>query len=744
MFLASRTRGTGEVAFPKFKGDRRPACTHERSTISIFTPSGTWMRMSCRNARSSASRSMSLLWIRISQRSHVSLPSPSGDFRTGTSSRFVGSGIGPAIATPVRSLISLICWHTLSTFFGSVPLSEMRAFWGMVQPGERKQKATGSALLDFDDLTRRDGLPHVPDREAPHLRERLERLDDEGFRRSDLDAGRVAGLEEVGLLGLRRARLRIEHRDDLLEGACDLGRVRVEDRRVPGRDDARMVQDDDLRGEGLRDRRRVVRRSRDVAPAEVLLFDPAHVEADVVAWFRLRDLLVVHLDRLDLADLVRGHEVDLHPDFQEAGLDPADGHGAGARDRVDVLDREAEREVRRLRRHRQVVEGRHEGGALVPGHLRGRLRDVLALVRADRDERDPVHLEARDLQQAGQLGLQFGEALLRILRLRRVHLVDRHDDLLDPEDLREVDVLLRLRLHALRRPDDEDRGVRLGRAGDHVLDEVPVARGVYDREVVLVRVKTLVRDIDRQAALALLLALVHDERELERGLAHLLGELLEVLEFVRVDIPGVVEDPADGRRLPVVDVADEHEVEVWLRGHGFYPVGRTLSSCHIYAYPTRAIFSIGNERMEDGTDLLSAEAEAGRLDDVFMGPRDLRLARTAQVDERQFLPRRRMANVGGAELAAEQEFEIPVVRRTREPLRRVDLRDHRGTGEREVGQLELLPSNASGSIVGRFAKDQMGRRKHPAVRVRLDARWIEGTDMVPRGLWIHVAHEDLS
>src|SRR3989442_1109806 len=605
----------------------------------MFTPSGTWMRMSCRSARSSASRSMSLLWIRISDRSHFAVPSQSGDFRTGTTSRFVGSGIGPAIATPVRSLISLICWHTLSTFFGSVPLSEMRAFWGMVQPGEGKQKATASALLDVDDLTRRDGLSHVPDREAPHLRERLERLDDEGFR--------------------------------------------------------------------------------------------------------LRDLLVVHLDRLDLADLVRGHEVDFHPDLQEAGLDPADRHGARARDRVDVLDREAEREVRRLRRHRQVVEGRHEGGALVPRQLGRGLRDVLALVRANRDEGDPVHLEARDLQQAGQLGLQFREALLGILRLRRVHLVDRHDELLDPEDLREVDVLLGLSLHAFRRPDDEDRGVRLGRAGDHVLDEVPVARRVDDREVVLVRVKPLVRDVDRQAALPLLLDLVHDERELERGLAHLLGELLEVLEFVRVDIPGVVEDPADGRRLPVVDVADEHEVEVWLRGHGFYPVGRTLSSCHIYAFLTRAIFSIGNERMEDGTDLLSAEAEAGRLDDVFVGPRDLRLARAAQVDERQFLPRRGMAKVGGGELAAEQEFEIPVVGRAGEPPRRVDLRDHGGPGEHEAGQLELLPGNASGGIVGRFAEDQMGRGKHPAVRVRLDARWIGGTDVAPGRLWIHVAHEDL-
>src|SRR5207247_1491143 len=148
-------------------------------------------------------------------------------FRTGTTSRFVGNGIGPAIATPVRSLISLICWHTLSTFFGSVPLSEIRAFWAMRQPGETDLAGVRSLrLLDVDDLARRDGLAHVPDREAPHLGELLEGLDHEGLRRADLDAGRVAGLEEVGLLGLRRARLRVQGRDDLLEGACELGRDR--------------------------------------------------------------------------------------------------------------------------------------------------------------------------------------------------------------------------------------------------------------------------------------------------------------------------------------------------------------------------------------------------------------------------------------------------------------------------------------------------------------------------------------
>src|SRR2546426_8562634 len=179
--------------------------------------------MSCRNARSSASRSMSLLWIRISQRSHVSLPSPSGDFRTGTTSRFVGSGIGPAIATPVRSLISLICWHTLSTFFGSVPLSEMRAFWGMVQPGEGKQKATASALLDVDDLTRRDGLSHVPDREAPHLRDAFKAPVDGGFRRRIFNAARARGLEEAGLLGLRPPRSGLGGGADTAKGGRNRG-----------------------------------------------------------------------------------------------------------------------------------------------------------------------------------------------------------------------------------------------------------------------------------------------------------------------------------------------------------------------------------------------------------------------------------------------------------------------------------------------------------------------------------------
>ena len=70
---------------------------------------------------------MSLLWMRISQRSQVSLPSPSGDFLQGTLRCLVGRGMGPRMATPVLSEIALIWAHTLSTFLGSIPVREILA-----------------------------------------------------------------------------------------------------------------------------------------------------------------------------------------------------------------------------------------------------------------------------------------------------------------------------------------------------------------------------------------------------------------------------------------------------------------------------------------------------------------------------------------------------------------------------------------------------------------------------------------
>ncbi len=81
-----------------------------------WTSSGTRMRIMRRITRSSESMSIRRLWMRISHLSHVAVPSPQGDFKTGTRRRFVGSGTGPLIFTPVFRAMFLSSWHTSSSF----------------------------------------------------------------------------------------------------------------------------------------------------------------------------------------------------------------------------------------------------------------------------------------------------------------------------------------------------------------------------------------------------------------------------------------------------------------------------------------------------------------------------------------------------------------------------------------------------------------------------------------------------
>src|SRR5271170_2548395 len=146
----------------------------------MLTPSGTWMRITWRRARSSASMSISRLWIRISQWSIVLVPPPSGPLRTGTLSFLVGRGIGPAIATPVFCEISRISLQIESTLRESVPLREIRAFC-IDSPSARSNARAALrllALLEVDDDARRDRLSHVPDGEPPELGELFVLLDD--------------------------------------------------------------------------------------------------------------------------------------------------------------------------------------------------------------------------------------------------------------------------------------------------------------------------------------------------------------------------------------------------------------------------------------------------------------------------------------------------------------------------------------------------------------------------------------
>lgn len=87
------------------------------SSIVTWTSSGTRMRIIRRMTRSSESMSISRLWMRISHLSHVAVPSPEGAFKTGTRRRFVGSGTGPLIFTPVFWAMFFSSWHTSSSLW---------------------------------------------------------------------------------------------------------------------------------------------------------------------------------------------------------------------------------------------------------------------------------------------------------------------------------------------------------------------------------------------------------------------------------------------------------------------------------------------------------------------------------------------------------------------------------------------------------------------------------------------------
>ena len=69
--------------------------------------------------------------------------------------------------------------------------------------------------------------------------------------------------------------------------------------------------------------------------------------------------------------------------------------------------------------------------------------------------------------------------------------------------------------------DDEYGTIRLRCSGDHVLDEIPVTRGIDDGDVVVLGLELPQSDIDGDTTLTLGLQLVQDPGIFERALAHL-------------------------------------------------------------------------------------------------------------------------------------------------------------------------------------------------------------------------------
>merc|ERR1712226_1105474 len=267
----------------------------------------------------------------------------------------------------------------------------------------------------------------------------------------------------------------------------------------------------------------------------------------------------MHLDGFDLSGDGSGGEGDDHTGLDDTGLDSADGHCSDTTDLVDVLEGQPEGLVRGPGGGHDSVQSLEEGvtdgllhlavGVLsldgpsfVPGHVGGLLDHVITVPARNGDESNSLGVVTDLLDVVGDLLGDFLESLLGVLGLGGVHLVTGDDELLDTEGVGEESVLPGLAVlgdTGLELTDtggdDQDGAISLGSTGNHVLDEIPMAWGVNDGDLVL-----------------------------GRPFAHLGGFLLELLDGPLVDTTTFVDEVTGGGGFTGVDVADDDDVDMGL------------------------------------------------------------------------------------------------------------------------------------------------------------------------------------
>ena len=89
----------------------------------------------------------------------------------------------------------------------------------------------------------------------------------------------------------------------------------------------------------------------------------------------------------------------------------------------------------------------------------------------------------------------------------------------------------------------------MGGTGDHVLDEISVAGGIDDGEVIFGGLELPKGDINGDTSFSLALKLVHNPSILEGALAELGGFLLELLDGTLVDSTALVDEVTGGGGL---------------------------------------------------------------------------------------------------------------------------------------------------------------------------------------------------
>jgi hypothetical protein len=226
---------------------------------------------------------------------------------------------------------------------------------------------------------------------------------------------------------------------------------------------------------------------------------------------------------------------------------------------VDPLNRHAERLRGQGVLDLDRLQPAHQRRAVVPGRGRARLGDVLTVQRAHRDGG-----EIGQADQVGEVAILGDDPIEdRLIPADQIHLVDRHDNLADAQQVDEVAVPAGLGQHAAPRVDQHHGGVGRRGAGDHVAGVLLMAGRIGDDELAVVGGEEAIGDIDGDALLALGGQAVDQQREVDRSAlgADLLAVGLQSRKLVFEDHLAVVEQPADQGRLAVVDAAAGDEAQ---------------------------------------------------------------------------------------------------------------------------------------------------------------------------------------
>mmetsp|Transcript_33515 Transcript_33515/g.60545 ORF Transcript_33515/g.60545 Transcript_33515/m.60545 type:complete len:323 (+) Transcript_33515:704-1672(+) len=310
---------------------------------------------------------------------------------------------------------------------------------------------------------------------------------------------------------------------------------------------------------------------------------------------------MVHLDGEDLASAgvgggVGGEEDNLITGLDDTLLDAASKDITDTLNLVGTGDGETEGAVAlALGEDNEVVEDIEESGnlnllvlevknllTLPPGHVGGLGDEVVTQPTGDGDDGDglldevilPADADEHVLHLIGDLLV----ALLLVAGGIRVHLVDTDNELLDTKKVDKTSVLASLALdltglvvtlldgggEVTIGGNHEEADIGLGGTGNHVLDEISMARGINDGVVPVVGEELLGGAGNGDTTLTLLLSAIHVESEGEGRLTEGRSLLLKLLKLTLGDTTELEEETASGSGLTTIDVTADNNGKMGL------------------------------------------------------------------------------------------------------------------------------------------------------------------------------------